>query len=274
MPGGRQHGPELERETWAPFLTSARARTYGKWRMKILFLGENRSRLSVDCLESLLNAGCGEVTVGIGGLTFRAWRRRVARGLRRHGLRGELASGARWAKSLLGALWARLGCGEKQERSLRSVLAEHPAARCFEFQDINAPENVARLRALAPDVILVAALTQILKPVVISVPPLGCINVHPALLPRYRGVAPSYWMLKNRERFAGVTIHYIDEGIDTGDIITQETFEIEDHDDERSLVARSAAMAARLMVETVRRLAAGESLPRRPQDHSQATYST
>lgn len=240
--------------------------------MKILFLGENRSRLSVECLESLLAAECGEVIVGIGSLTVGAWKCRVVRGLRRHGLRGELACVARRAERVWEAL--RKGAGRRQgERSLWDVLAEHPGIPHFKIPDINAPGNVARLRALAQDVILVAAFQQILKPAVLDMPRLGCINVHPSLLPRYRGPAPFYWMRRNGERVAGVTVHYMDEGIDTGDIIAQETFEMETEDD-RSLRTKSAAISARLLVETARRLAAGESLPRRPQDHAQATYFT
>ena len=191
------------------------------------------------------------------------WSQRVARGLRRHGLRGELMYLAR----RVSRAWRR-----HRERSLHDVLAAHPGTAHFGFQNINAPESVARLRALAPDVIMVAAFMQILKPAVIAVPPLVCINAHPSLLPRYRGPAPLYWARKNRERAIGVTVHYIDECVDTGDIIVQESFAIEAGDNNRSLRAKSAATGARLLVETVRRLAAGETLPRRPQDHTQATY--
>jgi methionyl-tRNA formyltransferase len=220
--------------------------------MKILFLGNNRSLLSVKCLETLLATGGAEITVGTGAPG--AWSQRVVRGLRRHGLRGELM--------FLAQRW-RGG----RRRALRDI----SAAR-FEFQNINASETVERLRALAPEVIFVAAFMQILKPAVISVPRLGCFNVHPSLLPRYRGPAPLYWALKNHERTTGVTIHYIDGGVDTGDIVTQESFPIEAGDDNERLLAKLAATGARLLAETARRLAAGETLPRQPQDHSQATY--
>jgi methionyl-tRNA formyltransferase len=220
--------------------------------MKLLFLGNDRTRLSVECLEALLAACCGEITVG--ALAPGPWNRRVARGLRCHGLRGELM--------FLAQRWRT-----RRERSLRDL----PAAR-FEFQDINAPETLARLRALAPDLIVAAAYMQILKPPVIALPPLGCLNVHPSLLPRYRGPAPLYWALKNREPATGVTIHYMDDGIDTGDIVVQESFPIGPGDDQWRLRAKLAATGARLLAKTVRRLAAGEALPRQAQDHAQATY--
>jgi methionyl-tRNA formyltransferase len=227
--------------------------------MRILFLGENSSQLSAECLDALLKAECGEVTVGIGAVAEQAWRRRVINGLRRHGLRRELQSFVR----------RRL---RWHDRTIKDILAAHPAASRFEVANINSPVNVTRLRTISPDVIFVVAFQQLLKPAVIAVPRLGCINVHPSLLPQYRGPAPYYWAQRNRERVTGVTIHYVDEGIDTGDIITQEAFEIETNDNDRSLRKKSAVIGARLILETARRLAAGETLPRRPQDHAQATY--
>lgn len=239
--------------------------------MRVLFLGENRSRFSSVCLEALLVSGCGHMTVGIGGWTFQAWWRRVARGLRQRGVWRELiaAAGRAWHQ---GAAF----CGQFNGRgpgmlSLHRLLAEHEGTPHYRVRAVNAPEHLARLRALAPDVIFTAGFTQILGPAVIQLPPLGCINLHPSLLPGYRGLRPLRRVLENREKVTGVSLHYVDSGIDTGDLIAQEIVPIEPGDDERCLFARCAPVAARLMVTTARRLAEGERLPRRPQGEQVAT---
>ena len=84
------------------------------------------------------------------------------------------------------------------------------------------PEAMEQLRAWAPDLIVVAAFGQILKPEVLDLPRRGCINVHPSLLPLYRGAAPLNWAIIRGETRTGVTIMQMDEGMDSGDILLQE----------------------------------------------------
>ena len=100
---------------------------------------------------------------------------------------------------------------------------------------------------------------------------MGIVNVHPSLLPRYRGPNPLYWVLDRGERETGVTVHYVDEGIDTGDIILQETLAIGPGDTEITLQRRSATLGAELLVRAVT-LIAGGGAPRRAQRHAAATY--
>ena len=87
-------------------------------------------------------------------------------------------------------------------------------------ENASSPASVEALRDLAPDLVVVAAYGQILKPAVLDLPPMGCVNVHASLLPRYRGAAPIQWAIANGEKMTGVTIMFMAEGMDTGDIFT------------------------------------------------------
>jgi methionyl-tRNA formyltransferase len=139
------------------------------------------------------------------------------------------------------------------------------------------PEAVAELRDLAPEVIVVAAFGQILRAEVLSIPPRGCLNVHASLLPNYRGAAPVAAAILAGEEETGVTIMLMDEGMDTGPILSQVTCAISPQDTRESLSARLAQLGADLMMDTLPRWLAAEDMADeiepQVQDHSQATYS-
>ena len=126
------------------------------------------------------------------------------------------------------------------------------------------PEFLEELRALQPDLIAVAAYGQILPVSILSLPRFGCLNVHTSLLPRYRGAAPIQWAILNGDAETGVTIMKMDEGLDTGDIITQATTPIHPEDNAETLHDRLARMGAELLVQTIPDYIAGK-LPSRPQ---------
>ena len=136
---------------------------------------------------------------------------------------------------------------------------------------LRTPEAVARLRALAPDLIVVVAFGQILRADVLEIPPHGCLNLHGSLLPRYRGAAPVPAAILSAETETGVTLMQMDEGMDTGPIITQATCLIAPDDTTATLRDKLCRLGADLLVETLPRWLAGEIVPQ-PQDHSQATY--
>ena len=133
-------------------------------------------------------------------------------------------------------------------------------------------EFLTLLDEISPDVILVVAYGKILPPEVINYPRYGCINVHVSLLPKYRGAAPMQRAIMEGESETGVTIMYMDEGLDTGDIITSESFPITETDDFESVHDRSADIGARLLSETVDLIAEGKAV-RTKQDSSLATYA-
>ncbi len=134
------------------------------------------------------------------------------------------------------------------------------------------PEAVERLRALAPDVIVVAAYGEILRPAVLAIPPLGCLNLHASLLPRWRGASPVHAALLAGDGETGVTLMLMDEGMDTGPILAQVREPIRPDDTRGSLTARLAHRAAELLVRELPRWARGEIEPR-PQDEARATYT-
>ena len=128
------------------------------------------------------------------------------------------------------------------------------------------------LDSYAPDLIAVVAYGKILPESVINYPKHGCINVHVSLLPKYRGAAPMQRAIMEGERETGITIMYMDVGLDTGDIITQESFPITEKDDFETVHDRSAEMGARMLSEVIIRMEQG-SVTRTPQDDSLATYA-
>jgi methionyl-tRNA formyltransferase len=139
------------------------------------------------------------------------------------------------------------------------------------YANPNSAEFVRQVQLLGVQLIVVASFSHILRRALIDTPELGCINVHPSLLPRYRGPEPLYWVLANREKTTGVTLHYMDEGIDSGDIILQRELEIRPKETETTLLQRSSAIAAELLHEAVPLLQAGHA-PRNRQDPRVATY--
>src|SRR5580692_7112356 len=130
----------------------------------------------------------------------------------------------------------------------------------------------AQLTALNPDAIIVVGYGRIIPQWMLDLPPLGHLNLHASLLPKYRGAAPIQWAIANGETVTGVTTMRIDAGLDTGDILQQEELAIAPDDTAETLAPRLAAIGADLMVETLRGLQAGTLHPR-PQDNSQATLA-
>jgi len=165
----------------------------------------------------------------------------------------------------------RVGRGRKLEASPVKVVALAHDLPLLQPPSLRRPDAVAELRALAPEVIVVAAFGQILRAEVLAMPPRGCLNVHASLLPKYRGAAPVAAAILAGEEETGVTIMLMDEGMDSGPVLSQVACSISPQDTRGSLRAKLAQLGADLMVDTLSRWLAGEIVPQ-PQDHSQATY--
>ena len=127
------------------------------------------------------------------------------------------------------------------------------------------------LQSLKPDLVVVVAYGRILPDDILSVPPLGTINVHGSLLPRYRGAAPIQWSVLNGDEKTGVTTMYLSSEMDAGDIIFSEETEIGEYETSGELYDRLKELGAELLIKTVRAIEAG-CAPRTPQDETQATY--
>ena len=121
----------------------------------------------------------------------------------------------------------------------------------FTPEKLRLPENVEVVREANPDMIVVAAFGQILPKSVLDIPQYGCINVHASLLPKYRGAAPIQWSILDGESETGVTIMYMNEGLDTGDILLQQVVPIEDDETGGSLHDKLAVAGAEALVQAI-----------------------
>ncbi len=137
---------------------------------------------------------------------------------------------------------------------------------------IKEPWFIEKIIALNPDLFVVVAYGRILPGAFLSIPRLGAINIHPSLLPKYRGPAPVQWAIINGEQETGVTTMWMDEGMDTGDILLSSRVPIRPDDTSGSLHRRLADVGAQLLIETMTRLKSGD-LVGKPQDKSGATYA-
>jgi folate-dependent phosphoribosylglycinamide formyltransferase PurN len=136
---------------------------------------------------------------------------------------------------------------------------------------INDPEVIERIREAGTDLIISVSMNQIVRKELLTLPPNRCINVHCAPLPRYAGMSPYVWALANNEDHSAVTIHYMEEGLDEGDIIVQQKEPVMKGDSAFCLFYRCCLRAAGLLPEVVRQIKVG-TVTSRQQDLTKKTY--
>ena len=134
------------------------------------------------------------------------------------------------------------------------------------------PAFLDALSAWKPDLIVVAAFGRILPKIILDLPSRHCINVHASLLPQYRGAGPIQWAIINGERETGITTMLMDEGMDTGAILLQESMQIAPDDTAGTLSAKLAEVGGKMLIETLTQLEKGDLVPQ-PQDHARATMA-
>ena len=152
------------------------------------------------------------------------------------------------------------------------LVAERAGIPILQPLKIRTPEFLQALSAWQPDLIAVAAYGRILHTPILRLPPMGCVNVHGSLLPKYRGAAPVQWAVINGETETGITTMLMDEGMDTGPMLLQEKLEISHDDTAGTLAPRLAELGGRLLVDTIAQLKAGTLIPKK-QDDAQATLA-
>jgi len=133
----------------------------------------------------------------------------------------------------------------------------------YEVSRLGAPETLALFAGLRPDVGCVACFSQRLPATLLAIPPSGFLNLHPSLLPAYRGPSPLFWTFRNGEHVAGVTVHFMDEGLDTGDIALQAPIDLPDGISGAEADQVCSALGAQLLVDALRALGSG-TLARHP----------
>ena len=152
------------------------------------------------------------------------------------------------------------------------IVAEEAGIQVYQPEKLRDEENVTLIRELDPEIIIVAAYGQILPESILSIPKLGCVNIHASLLPKYRGAAPIERSILDGELKTGITTMYMAKGLDTGDILEQAEVDILPTDTGESLTDKLAELGAELIISTMDKLQQGTVTPV-PQDESAATYA-
>jgi methionyl-tRNA formyltransferase len=173
----------------------------------------------------------------------------------------------------LGAAWGlatRVGRAKLRNQSIGRVCRSY-GVPCEAARDVNDPKFLGRLRSIDTELIVSVSCPQIFKRPLIELAPAGCLNVHGAVLPAYRGVMPSFWMLANDEKQAGVSIFFVNDDIDAGDLCGQRIFDIRSEESLDSFLQRSKTIAADLLLEVLGAIERG-TVERAPLDLSNGSY--
>ncbi len=165
----------------------------------------------------------------------------------------------------------KCGRGQKPKQPPVKLTALENDIPILQFDRIKSDEGVEAVKERSPDMIVTAAFGQILSKQILDIPKLGCINVHASLLPEYRGAAPIQWAIINGEEKTGVTIMYMDEGLDTGDIISFAKTDITDDMTGGALYEKLAFLGADLLIETIKDIENGTA-KRIKQDDNESSY--
>ena len=144
--------------------------------------------------------------------------------------------------------------------------------KIYQPEKIGSSTSVAQMKYLKPDLIVVAAYGQILTKDILNLPKYGCLNIHASLLPKYRGASPIHAAIAAGERQSGVTIMWMDEGLDTGDILLQEATTLRRHETAESLHDRLAKIGADALLKAIPLVETGNA-PRIKQDKSKVTMT-
>ncbi len=190
--------------------------------------------------------------------------------LRRTGLRFVGRKALELFQSRAMAIFFRLIGRPRKIPSLREIKANY-GVPVVGAEDVNDPKTMAIIQDWRPDLLISVYLNQLIKRDLIHLPLLGCLNIHPALLPRNRGLFPYFWAIANGDQETGVTLHWVDDKFDTGEILLQETIPIQPDDTITSLAYQSARVGGQMLTRGVDLVEAGDP-PRIRQDNQQATY--
>lgn len=140
------------------------------------------------------------------------------------------------------------------KKDVYKVLKKHKIPIITLDKGINHKESLEKINVLNPDLLISIAGNQIFKSELINLAPKGCLNLHTALLPKYRGLMPSFWVLKNNEKETGVSVFFVDEGIDSGPIITQKRIPITKNMTQSELITISKKIGMDAIIESIEKI--------------------
>lgn len=165
------------------------------------------------------------------------------------------------------------GRGRRLVPTPTKLFAEERGIEVRQPKSLRSEDGCKALAALCPEVVVVTAYGLFLPAEALEIPPLGCLNIHPSLLPRYRGPSPVVSAILNGDDEAGVTIMKLDEGMDSGPILAQERVSIDEEETAPVLTRRLFDLGADLLVDTLPRWVSGD-IQATPQDESHATFTS
>ena len=167
-------------------------------------------------------------------------------------------------------IWLYVRNKARRRPGVHAVLQKYDIPIVTMKQNVNSEESLALLSGFKPDLLLSIAGNQIFKKKLIELAPKGCLNLHTALLPKYRGLMPSFWVLKNNELYMGVSVFFVDEGIDNGPILVQKKTEIGSRSLEE-LIQHTKKMGIEAIIEAVDLVEKG-NFKLIANDHKESSY--
>lgn len=243
------------------------------------------TRLALSALARLPHVRILGILVDAEPAPLRARLRNLRRNLRRQGWSYPWFRLGTLISDVLDRLASRVVSEAEVSAALRRAFPERAFSLAdfgeryriplFDVGNLNGTEAVETLRRLAPDLGIVLG-TRILKRATFSIPRLGCINLHLGKVPEYRGMPPGFWELYEGERSAGVTVHMVDDSLDSGAVLGEDTVPIHAHDTPDTLRRRLEIRGQELLVRCVAELAEGRARPRPqpPSSHRPRTSPT
>ena len=170
----------------------------------------------------------------------------------------------------LSTIWSK-----KFGRDVKKIFAQHGVPIIKVTGSINSEKSLETLRALDADLFISITGNQIFKKPLLEIPRLGTLNLHTALLPKYRGLMPSFWVLKNKEKHTGVSVFFVDEGIDSGPILVQEKINI-DNISQWELIRMTKFLGMEAVLEGIELIQSGdyELIPNNEEDSTYYSFPT
>lgn len=166
----------------------------------------------------------------------------------------------------------RKGRGKKMQGTPVKILAQKENIPVYQPEKLNTEKAYEELKNIGADIFVVVAYGQILSKKILELPPYGAVNVHASLLPKYRGAAPIHWAVIHGEKETGITTMQMDEGLDTGDMLLQQSIPINEGETTGDLHDRLALLGKTLLLETLNKLEE-KSIQPRPQGEDESSYA-
>jgi methionyl-tRNA formyltransferase len=223
--------------------------------VKIVYITNNYSPIGAFCLWGLLNENINPELI-ISVAHQKKWNAMTV--IAGRGILFCMIKALEALGMIMRSVLTKLGWRSRRPRSLQEI-ANTGKCTINKVSDINSPAVRKMISSLSAELIISVCCPQIFSKELLSIPARGCLNVHPGLLPENRGADPTYWTWKLEKAYGGVTVHLMDEGIDTGPIISQERFGVMKADGEAEIREKARITAPKVLLAAIRAIAGNET---------------